>query len=405
MDVIEIMRATRRRWYVVIPVLLLAGGLAYMVAAKAQPEYQAVGSFLLTDASPAGNQLTPAILLEVTQGDQGDTVQQRVRERGGTADYELHTNTARGVVTITAEGESEQAAVDTVQLVLEEVQRELIRLEEDAGVLAGQAAAVEIVSPDSAEREVVDDGSEDSEARYVAGGSLHFTPEEGVGNPFAESPAGTLRVLEEVIKSPHVQQDIMDGADLLAYDAYTVPRDPAPIINVSASSTRPQAAMDGFRVVADRLEQELEERQEQAGVPPSASLTLEPLSTPVAANLIGGQMRRPLIAIIGLGLIAALSLALLVEGVAARSRMPSGDRDETQPSADTPARHGMQEPAGPPDADTPSRDEIQPTAEMPSSNDHARTAPTTPTSRREATVMGHGFIQPSGPGSLHKDDE
>ncbi len=58
MDVWGITLATLRRWYILLPVLAVAGLLALALGRSASPEYQATGTMMLTpprSSSPIAN--------------------------------------------------------------------------------------------------------------------------------------------------------------------------------------------------------------------------------------------------------------------------------------------------------------------------------------------------------------
>lgn len=327
MDVIEIARTVLRRWYVVLPVLLVTAGLAYTIFSTAESEYETTGSFLLTDASLAGASsggggplsLSPQVIAEIAQGDE---VRLAVVDAGGTADYEVVTGTEEGLLRIQAVGDAEQATVLTVHLVIEEIDRLIAERQEAAGVPEGRRGTVEVLaSPSTARREVTENADGEEVSGYVAGGAVRMT---GIGaqgaNPYAASYTGTIRVLEEVMVSPQVQTEVAVAGGRGTYEVAMRQRDTAPIIYVTGRATSPQASMETFTVTLERLRTELRERQERAGAPAASMLTLEPLSVPTTPVLIGGELRRPLIVIVGLGLLAAVSLAVLVEGLATRSR-------------------------------------------------------------------------------------
>lgn len=335
MDIIEIARTVFRRWYVVVPVLMVTGVLVFAVASNAEPTYETSGSFLLADAALVGGSeqpgvtVTPQVVGEVVQG---DAVRQRVREQGGTADYEVAVENAEGLMRITATGESEQAAVTTVQVVTEEIQRALAERQAEAGTPEQRRGTVEVLSSASTARLVVPDGAEDEAAGYVSTGALKVNlPDDTGGNPYAASLGGTTRVLEEVMQSPQVRQEITGERSADTYEVTMLPRDTAPILNLAVTSASAQGAMDTYDAVADRMATELRERQELAGARPASMLTLQPLSVPAGVTVAGGELRRPLIVIVGLGLVAAISLAVLVEGLATRARRERRRRGLTQP--------------------------------------------------------------------------
>lgn len=360
MDVIEIVRTVFRRWYVMVPVLLVTAGLAYTVVATAESQYETTGSFLLTQASLVGGaqetgttqvSVSPSVIAEVVQG---DSVRELVVAEGGTADYDVSAG-EEGLVRVRATGDGEQATVLTAQIALEEIQRVLAERQDQGGIPEQRRVTAEVLaSPSMAQRQVVDVDTEEEAVRYVARGTVRFVgPTDQGANPYAASLSGTIRVLEEVLQSPQVRREVQADGAAGVFEVGARPRDTAPIIYVVGRGTSPDMANQTFSTAVDRLRGELRQRQEIAGAVSASMLSLEPLSIPTGAALIGGELRRPLIVIVGLGLVAALSLAILVEGLASRSRRSRrddgmfGQVDEPFPSAPTPSERPAQPVPGP----------------------------------------------------------
>jgi hypothetical protein len=328
MDVIEIVRTVFRRWYVMVPVLLLTAGLAYTVVATAESQYETTGSFLLTQASLVGGDqggggttqvsVSPAVIAEVVQGDE---VRARVRDQGGSADYDIETGD-EGLLRVTAAGATEDATVRTAQLVVEQVAQVLAERQDAAEIPEQRRITSEVLSTAAfARQQVTGVGTEEESVRYVARGSVRLVgPGDQGANPYAASTGGTIRVLEEVLASPQVRRELRDAGAPGEYEVGARPRDTAPIVYVVGRATSPDGSMQAFSMAVDRLRAELRDRQEAAGAASATMLTFEPLSIPTGAALVGGELRRPLIVIVGLGLVAAVSLAILVEGLASRAR-------------------------------------------------------------------------------------
>lgn len=319
MDILDIVRTLLRRWYVVVPVLVATAAFAFVVVRSVDAQYEAAGSFLLTNASMMGESGEGDISLDVMlQMVQWGEVRRRVVEKGGTAKITTD-DTVQEVIRVQAEGESEQEAVETVQLALEELRREVADRQAQAGVPADERGATEVLAAPTSAQERTGDGTEGS--TYVALGLLHLSaPGEQFENPYAAAPASTVRILEEVITGPQVQEDLSGAHGPMSYQVTFVPRDAAPILNLTVQSPSPDRSLDAFEAVGERLDKELEARQGQAGVPERAMLTLQPLAEPDGATLLGSEARRPLITVLVVGVVTAVSLAVLVEGLASGSR-------------------------------------------------------------------------------------
>lgn len=330
MDVIEIARTALRRWYVVLAVLLLTGVAAVAVARTAEVHYEVSGSFLLSavsapDAEGADRDvatLTPHVASELVQD---SDVRARVGEQGGSDDYTV-TVEGDGLLRVQGAGASEEEAVTTAQLVMAEIRSEVTRHEDEAGAPENRRTEVEVLSSPTTARlvgggDVPADGADVGDEAYVATGSLRFLTPPGAGsNPYAASLVGTVRVLEEVLQSPIARREIAAAGGDPGYELGMLPADAAPIVNVVTTSTSAEVAERTFGLVEDGLRDELETRQDEVGAPEASWLNLEPLSVPVGAVVVGGELQRSLIVIIGVGVVAAVSLAVVVEAGASRRR-------------------------------------------------------------------------------------
>lgn len=142
-------------------------------------------------------------------------------------------------------------------------------------------------------------------------------PTAGAMNPYS-SGSLTARVLEEVMRSPDVRGEVGSGGDA-SYVVEQMSRDRAPILYVTTTGTDPSEVSLTYSAVMLRMEEELERRQTDAGVPTTLRVQLDSLSHPTT-RLASRNLRRPVASIVGLGGIATLSAAVGLDHLLARRR-------------------------------------------------------------------------------------
>lgn len=174
-------------------------------------------------------------------------------------------------------------------------------------------------------------------------------PDEGdtPRNPYLDlggSLVTTARALADVLNGPATRADLAAQGHLAFYEVLETDR--VPTLSISASSPDPDDALATVQAVIRRAGEELERLQDAVRAPPSQRIApavlVEP-SEPVGAS---AHVTRALAAIAFLGLLAAFSLALLVENVAGRGS--DRERPHNRPVWPEPA-DGRGEP-GPRDA-------------------------------------------------------
>ncbi len=172
-DLFTTIRILARRWYVVLPALLLtvAGAAATMRAVA--PTYEVSAAVVLlgpaTAGAPVAGQPAPPPVnpylefggaLETTglilsRSLMSESTVDRLAAQGATATYEVGTGSEGGspIVNVIATGPDQEAAKRTAAIVMAELRSELARRQVAAGAPASQFIRVEDVTrPDSATR-------------------------------------------------------------------------------------------------------------------------------------------------------------------------------------------------------------------------------------------------------------
>ena len=132
-------------------------------------------------------------------------------------------------------------------------------------------------------------------------------------NPYPASVA-TGRLLQIAITFDAARVDV--GQELggrVTYDVGQNPRDAAPLLEVVVTAPQPGPAVEGFDVVVERMEEDLQARQDEAGVLRSQRVSVSALSAPMEAVDVAPPVARPVIAVLGLGGVIAIAGALWVD--------------------------------------------------------------------------------------------
>ncbi len=133
MDFWELLKVLARRWYVVVPVVLVSLVAAVLTSGRVDPTYQASGAVVLmapsdrtlssSNAFLALGLATAAEALAIASQD--ERTRTLVKEAGGAPTYSVASTRRSPILMIRAEGETPEQAVDTVGLLVNVVTRQL----------------------------------------------------------------------------------------------------------------------------------------------------------------------------------------------------------------------------------------------------------------------------------------
>ena len=342
MDVLTLSRILLRRWYVLLPVLAVTAAGTFLMYQSSSPVYSTTGSLLLADpvlqstddreGEPAtgSDVASPRIIALVMQD---ADVQQRILDAGGEADYSVNVGEA-GTLLVSARSASQASAVRTVEVLFDEIRREMDQRQDEAEVGDDERLTASILStPGTATAIEAETGEE---ASYEARGTLQVLGNLGQENPYS-STGFTFNVLNEVTMAEQQNRLLMEDGE---QGSFAMSMDRAPIIRLTVSATDPDELMTLYADTSERLATELEARQSSIGVPAGDRIRLRELTAPGPVVQQADGLVRPLVTVAGLGLVIAMGVTLLAENVAtalARQR-----RDSGRPSNDDPG-------VGPPD--------------------------------------------------------
>lgn len=330
LDVLTILKVLWQRWYIVVPFVVITLVVTAFVGSGIEPTYAAEGSMLLRDGQSDSSATTGA---SADSGIDGDTESvpvstvvlaeraqtgevRRELTRNGQTDYVV-TAESDGIIRVEASGASADQAVKTARRVL----NRLAALAEDEG---GQARIVN----KPADAEIGGEGSGvggstggngTAAQRYVAVGSVYVTVSLRGGNPYG-ADAYTAKILEQVMLSPEVRKRATEGGRSAEYDVSLDSRDPAPLMYVTVNGPDANGVMTTYERVISEMQAELKIRQDELGVGPARQTTLETLLLPTSPDTTSGGKLRTVVAILGVGLFAAVSLTLLVDSILTRRR-------------------------------------------------------------------------------------
>jgi hypothetical protein len=316
MDVFEIFRIVLRRWNVVMPMLAITLLAAVFVAFNTQPAYEGIATVLVKapigfgsgeDTTTGAGSMTPSIIRTIALSD--DVRARLERDAGIKADYSI-TADDDGIMTVKARATERDIVVPTVEAVLAEMRGIVQRRSERSG----QQASLDVLADATRERAV--------EGEFVASASAVLdTPQAPLDNPFLSLDYST-RVLVAAMQADAVRDDIIEPGSGATFEVAQEPRDPAPLLFITVTGPSNDVVLGTLDNAITAMTEILDEQQgESASAEGGFRVTIDTLSKPEAATLESTNLLRPLVLIIGLGLLSAVSLAVLVD-----SRARPGDR-------------------------------------------------------------------------------
>ncbi len=313
MDILTVLRTILRRWLVVVPIVVITFVAAFVVGTGTEPEYGMEGTAVLVSASGAPAAPRDASSFAAVSGPvfaetlRSSEARMRLAEAGATVPYAIEVDPATSILRVRADSPDAGANVQTVEIVLDSLARELELLEETAEIPDSGRATVRKLSEPS-----VQPGG-----APAAVGSAFLVP-KGPEGPNPYPPSGyTARLLTERILGAEAQQRVLQRVGAVATFSVTQnQRDDAPIIYLTSGGTDADEVERVFTAAREVVEELLDEQQAAAGVEVGRRTRLVPLNTPAGAVQTSGSVVKSVVTVVGLGLIAAATAAIVVESLA-----------------------------------------------------------------------------------------
>lgn len=325
MDILTLIKVILRRWFVVVPIILVTFALAFSVGSSIRPEYGMSGTVLLTSASdgtPADTDSVPIVtaplLAEILRS--AATVK-RMTDAGAVVPYVVEVDPSTSILRVTAAGRDGPPNIRTVEIVLENLEKELRLLEETAEVPPRNRAAVRFLSRPS---------GQPGAGLPFASGSAFLVP-LGVGrtNQFAAN-GYTTRILTELMLAAESRRAVFERAGgVVKFSLSAAQRDAAPILTISVRGADPRLTESAYEAVVATAGDILDDQQGKAGIESSDRTRLVPLNQPAGATETPSTAVKSVATVVGLGSIGAATAAIVVESLMAgraRRRSPSSDR-------------------------------------------------------------------------------
>lgn len=325
MDILTVLRTIVRRWLVVVPIIIITAAMAFSVGSGIKPEYGMSGTVLLASESglaPATSDsvavVTGPVLAEVLRS---AAVGKRMADAGAAVPYAVEVDPATSILRVTAAGREGPANIRTVEVVLDSLDEELALLEQTAGVPDRNRASVRLLSRPT--------GQPGAGVPSASGSA--FLVSTGIGRP-NQYPANdyTARIVTELMLADESRRKVGDRAGGVANFTLTAQqRDAAPILSISVRGLDPRRTEATFEAVVGTAGDLLDSRQAAAGVDEKSRTRLLPLNIPARATRTSGTVVKSVATVVGLGLIAAATAAILTESFVvgrANNRLGQPDR-------------------------------------------------------------------------------
>jgi hypothetical protein len=301
---------------------------ALFLGTRVDPTYEAIASVLISGppstfvaespedsaggpsaAEPESGAVTPAIVSAIVTGDSGVG---RLVEEGASPDFVI-TADNEGIMRVEATAATREEAVSSVNEILGEMERVIDRRQEEANVLNSQKAQLQVLAEPTMDQTDVRRGNYRAEAAAI------IDRGSGVASPFQDL-YHTARVIEVAMMAPTTRADVLEGSGGLDYIVEQVPRDTAPLLFITVTGPDRSPVGATLERAIDKMQQLAADRQAQEGVDRSRWIEFDVLSIPDQAGVVSSNLLRPLVTIIALGGIAAVSLAVLYDSWARRDR-------------------------------------------------------------------------------------
>lgn len=170
---------------------------------------------------------------------------------------------------------------------------------------------------------------------YRAEGSvLLYAPNAGedpteVVNPFRSFDSSTsvlASVMVQVMNDPVVRNDVGLSGGRPDYEV-GLATDGTPVVVMRSTDISEDHAIETVVLAVEALQEQLDNRQRDAGAPEEIRIRAIVLTEPDGADRLVGDRIRAFIVVMAIGVAASISMAFLAESIAQSSRRRGGTRD------------------------------------------------------------------------------
>ncbi len=334
MDLLTLFGILLRRWYVVLPTLLLTGLAAYMVDTRVPPEYEATGWVLIE--SPT---------LDQTTGQAGSTDILALGDDLAAdppdglppdAEFVVQAGDTPSSFVVSAAASTAPAAEQTVNLITTALQEGLADQQSVSDVDEATRLELRPALPRAIPSEQADES-------FTASMPLDLRdPTLGVANPYGPNP-GTGRLLQVAITGDAGRATFSEQFDgNVAYSVDQAARDAAALLQIKTTGADRQEVIAAFFTLQQILDADLDERQARAGVPDSRRVRVTPFDAPLQATDISPPVDRATAAVLLLGGLLSIGMGVganhLLRQRAVRKRASADVLPQPTREHDHPAR-------------------------------------------------------------------
>ena len=154
MDVWSLTRAALRRWYFLLPALLITAVLTSSAGSSITPEFETTGAALMVPPATAGGPANPyaassgpEVLRTIVSG---SAVRSRLATQGLEPGFELTVTSRTPIFNITVRSDDRQRALGTGAAVVEALRQEVTSAQANFGVPPAAMATVQVIdAPDT----------------------------------------------------------------------------------------------------------------------------------------------------------------------------------------------------------------------------------------------------------------
>lgn len=339
MNLKNIFGALLRRWWIAGLVLVLTAAATIWIVSNTKDQFQATATLLLATPEIVGSggpasedpapdegaapsevddvRLDPNVVVEIASG---DSVRSRLGIEG--VEYSV-TSMGDGILRVEAVSDSEVGVVETATAVIDEIARITDELEESDPARTGEISV--LAQPQFARQRTIPatpsgDDLQDQVEFFAVGSVFLAITENPVqasqGNPYTASE-GTLRVMQEVASTDAAREAVLDGIEdeTASFEVAVQPRDAVPFMYIEATAGSPQSTIATLDAALAFLDEDLAQRQAITGAADSTWLALQRIAVSEEPELLAVSLGRPIAAVLVLGVVAAVTLALLVDSL------------------------------------------------------------------------------------------